>query len=514
MTHLTDAALMMELFTGSDLAHGRTEVLTEMSEKGKRGARSWTQKRPAVEADWQAHLDGTKGIGIMPINSENKVKWGAIDVDVYLDFSMSELNRKITESQLPLVLCRSKSGGPHIYLFVEEWVPARKMIEKLDLIAAFFGFGDSEIFPKQAAISRSGSQPDFGSWINMPYFGGDKTERYAIDPEDKAVPTVKAFFDYCMARRVSAEDFAQLRPPEPEELLPDGPPCLNHLFSRRNNANRNIILSNACVWAKKAMPENWETEIDRLNQLFPEPLNSAEVTALKKSYGKRDYRYQCNKSPLCNYCNSTLCRKKKYGVGGDEVMPSSRSLTKVDTNPPVWYLDLELDDGKTHRISLSTEQLQNPRLFQRRCMEAVHRMPPLMKEDQWQPIVEQLMSHVSIVEIPPEMTNEGQAIELIWEFLLNRSSKESMEDMLRGLPYHNAEGYHFRMRDLTEFLNGKRFNQLKNHELIEIIRTRMGGVNRRFRVIAGRGTNYVIIPNPKSKDNPTSLQPPEQDVHF
>lgn len=184
---------MLDLFRGSDLAHGRSDMTQKVTQKGKHEAKSWTEKRPAELKDWEAHLAGAAGIGIPPIDSKNEVRWGAIDVDVYAGLSIEDLNAKIQKDNLPLVICRSKSGGPHIFLFLTEPVPAAEMIEKLDSMAGYLGFGTSEIFPKQAAVSTDEKSMDFGSWINMPYFGGTRFLRYALDASNKALASVTDF---------------------------------------------------------------------------------------------------------------------------------------------------------------------------------------------------------------------------------------------------------------------------------------------------------------------------------
>lgn len=506
---MTDTERLTALFQGSDLAHGRSELTGGVNTKGKHEAKCWTEKKPAQPADFLAHIEGRRGLGLSPIASTNMVRWGAIDVDVYNGLSLEAVNQQIQTANLPLVLCRSKSGGPHIYLFLSEWVPAKAMISKLENMASFLGFGDSEIFPKQAMISKADKEPDFGNWINLPYFSGGSTGRYGLSNTNEALHTIEQFYTYCMARQLTATQFRELFAPEPEATLPDGPPCLNKLFANRTNDNRNIILANVAVWAKKAKGEEWEQELDRCNALFPTPLPSGEVETLKKSYGRKEYRYQCNKTPLCSFCDSSTCKQKKFGVGDGSLMPSSRSLTKVDTSPPIWYLDVTLADGTDHRISLNTEQLQTPRLFQRRCMETIHSMPPTMKAEEWQPIVEQLMSHVTVISIPPEMTAQGLVVETVNEFLEARASDASYEDMLRGLPFRNAEGFHLRLKDLMTYLRGQKVDQLKQHEIVEVLRNNLCARTGQVKKIAGKCVNYITIPITNT-DEPTRLATPDQ----
>lgn len=463
---------MMELFRGSDIAHGRSEMTDKVSTKGKHETKSWTEKRPAELKDWEAHLAGKAGIGIPPLDSENCVHFGAIDVDIY-GLQIEMVNKTIQEMGLPLVICRSKSGGPHIYLFLKEKVIASAMIEKLDSIAGALGFGTSEIFPKQASIAHGADSKDFGSWINMPYFGGTSFLRYGLDAEGKALATIPDFIAYVTPRRLSKEQFDKLSPPEPEAIFPDGPPCLNQIFAGKPGDNRNILLANAVVYAKKAFPENWRVKVDGYNAKFAEPLGSAEVEALKKSYDKKDYRYQCNKPPLCNFCDSSRCRKTKYGVGGGDFLPATRSLSMVSTVPPIWYLDITMPNGNPIRMSLSTEELQNPKLFQRRCMETIQQMPATMKSEDWQPIVQGLMQHCTKIELPPEMTPKGHFLELFWEWLRNRASEEGREVLLQHQPYKDKGSYYFRFSDLKKHLKTQGFTELEPSAMSAILQTEL-----------------------------------------
>ena len=50
-------------------------------------------------------------------------------------------------------------------------------------MAEKLGFAGSEIFPKQDALAKP---EDKGNWLNMPYFGGDATDRYGIKPAGTA----------------------------------------------------------------------------------------------------------------------------------------------------------------------------------------------------------------------------------------------------------------------------------------------------------------------------------------
>lgn len=169
----------LSIFRSHPNVYGRTEVTEGFDENGKANSKSWLQKEELTEEVWEQHLAGQQSIGCVPIKPNNMVSWGAIDIDLYQEqLNMESILRKISEASLPFVLCRSKSGGGHLYLFLEHQVLAKHMVEKLEKFAAYFGQGGSEIFPKQVTIGKDENDADYGNWINMPY-NGETSLRYA-----------------------------------------------------------------------------------------------------------------------------------------------------------------------------------------------------------------------------------------------------------------------------------------------------------------------------------------------
>ena len=137
-----------ELFAGLDRAHGSYEINGERAD-GKKQGRAKTVREDVTLEKWEAHINGTHGIGIIPINDDSQCRFGAIDVDQYDGLDFAKINAKLEELKLPLWPCASKSGGVHLYLFTKEWVGADTLQARLRDMAAALGFGGSEIFPKQ-----------------------------------------------------------------------------------------------------------------------------------------------------------------------------------------------------------------------------------------------------------------------------------------------------------------------------------------------------------------------------
>ena len=113
---------------------------------------------------------------------------------------------------VPLSVCRSKSGGAHIFLFTTDFVPAKLMRDKLISLSAVLGFGNAEVFPKQIELK---SQDDTGNFLNLPYFNCKNTTRYCFDPMGKAV-TIDAFLDGVKVSALTPKELQDLqikRPP-------------------------------------------------------------------------------------------------------------------------------------------------------------------------------------------------------------------------------------------------------------------------------------------------------------
>ena len=67
-------------------------------------------------------------------------------------------------------MCRSKSGGAHIFLFTETLVPAVELKYAMEKCAAILGVKDimDRIYPMQTKILAS--RGDTGSYLNIPYY--------------------------------------------------------------------------------------------------------------------------------------------------------------------------------------------------------------------------------------------------------------------------------------------------------------------------------------------------------
>lgn len=496
----------MSLFDGHKEAYGKFNFEDKIREDGKVKGSGITVRKHLTTMVWDDHITGKTQLGVIPINSENMTKFGAIDVDDYSvdDIKREAVNFKIEKSHLPLIQFRSKSGGIHLFLFTTDFVKAELMQQKLKILASFLGFGSSEIFPKQTTILKE--RGDVGQWINMPYFNGDKGDRYAFN--EKSEPLHMAdFIRYALDKRISPENLAKFKVGS-EQHLEQGPPCLQHLIQQGfPEGTRNNGLYNLGIYTQKAFGDDWKQKVDEYNNKYLKPpLAPAEVLTIVKSIEGKDYNYSCQKQPICSFCNQSLCRTRKYGIGQSAGLPVMGSLTKLDCEPPIWFLEIENGDS-TKRLELTTEDLQKPERFQKRCLDTLSIMPPVLSRNAWQVVVSELLQNINVIPMPKEYSPAGMLISNLQEFCINRTTEDD-EGLLRALVLKRGGEYFFRFRDFLQFLERKKFTELPHNKILSVLRD--FGMKRKQHNISSH-SNIAICYIPVFEESAiTEFHTPEQ----
>ena len=122
-------------------------------------------------------------------------------------------------------MCRSKSGGAHVFLFTNEFVPAVLFRNKLKEMAAKLGYANAEIFPKQNKVDMQ--KGGTGSFLNLPYHNVKMTMRYGVKDDGSAM-SINEFFE--AHGKVKLENqLSKLSIKEEkvlDNLLKGAPPCL------------------------------------------------------------------------------------------------------------------------------------------------------------------------------------------------------------------------------------------------------------------------------------------------
>lgn len=490
---LSPAQRIMRLFEGYAEAYGTYNSAVPNDEKGGKleiRATAQTLRKPVTLELWEKHLAGVSPLGIIPIRGDNTCLWGVIDVDSY-DVDHAALVEACAKEKLPLVVCRSKSGGAHLFLFMAEPVPAELMQRKLREMAALLGYGTAEIFPKQRSVDIP--KGDLGSWLNMPYFGGDDTDRFMTRKggTPASLLTFLREAEGLLQPPIFLREQEFRKKPEKDPDFGDGPPCMQHLAATGlPEGTRNKGLFAFAIFAKKKYGNQWESVLERWNRdYFDPPLPSGEVQDIIRQVGKKDYNYTCREHPISSHCNSSLCRSRKYGVGGDDEFPVISGLSFLNTSPPIWFLDVD-----EVRLELTTDELQNYRAFHKVCMERLFRCFRMIKQEAWFNIVANAMREAVKIEVSDEVGESGQFYEILEDFLMNKHRGENRDDLLVGRPWSDpeTEKHYFRLRDLQKFLEAAGFKIYNRPQIVSRLRSLHG--DKHFFNIKGKGCNVWYIP--------------------
>jgi len=469
------AQRFLDLFKGSEGAHGQTDVLARQR-NGKQEANYEIVREPLTVELVQSHLDGTLGVGSIPIDETNRCWFGALDIDDY-NLNHSALLAKVKRFKLPLVLCRSKSGGAHLFLFLSERVAAAEVRDRLAEFAAVLGWGNCEIFPKQEQLLVE--RGDVGNFINLPYQNAKHTTRYALQ-KDGASLSLEKFLDLAEKARVSAEGLASISLGGNNDILPDGPPCCQKLTEFGiPEGGRNTTLLNIGVYYKQASPNDWRGMLEKHNQKHcSPPLPAREIVSIQEQLDKKEYFYTCKQEPLHSHCNKALCRSRRFGVGDAGALTMIGGMTVVESDPPVWFVDV---DGS--RMELSTKQLQLQIEFQRACMEQLYKMPAKMKDPDWRDLIDKLLKDATRIPVPEELTNKGQFAELLETFCTSRIRAHSPEELLTGKPWTENDITYFKLGALQEFLKRHGFTSYTRGQITERLKELNNGAksDRRYR---------------------------------
>jgi hypothetical protein len=450
------------LFKGLPRAYGLVE-LGEVDGRNKRKGSFRTMREPYVDTLWKNHLEGRQSFGVVPILDDGTCYFGAIDIDIYKDLNPEAFEKQIIDNKLPLVPCFTKSGGLHLYIFFENAASADKVRKFLSEITVFLNIPKAEVFPKQ---SRLASYEDTGNWLNMPYFG--KTRKGFFQGKELSATD---FITFAKAKRLLDETSLEQYIVQSNTSIIEGPPCLEAM--ERNSipeGGRNVALFNFATYLKKSSPDSWEEKLEKINmENTDKPLPAEEILNIIKSQRKKEYAYQCDKSPLSDFCNRSICSKRKFGVCSNKNDPgiTINTIVKIDTDPPTWIVDV---DGI--RISLDkTDDLKNQEGMRTRCMEKLNKLPTKIKQHEWDIIInEALEKRLEIVEAPEDASSLGQIKIMVDRFLEENKHSEDKDALLEGTPYFENGAIYFRSTDLSSWLQKEKFT-VHSHKLYALLRT-------------------------------------------
>jgi hypothetical protein len=421
--------------------------------------RAKTIREPLDLKRYDQHLNGELGIGVVPINEENECNFAVIDIDIN-DIDHNELNKQIDFLKIPLITCRSKSGGAHLYTFFNKPAPAGMVRKILAKWAADLGHGSAEVFPKQNNLGPS----DVGNWINLPYYSiVNNCIRYMIDESGPA--TVAKFLKTAekMAKDNDMTEYGTM------DLAPDGmPPCLDYFYhAGAGEGIRNEVLYSFGVFARKADMPDVEDFLMKINyKIIDPPLPAREVKSIVSSVKKANYQYKCKHPAFKAHCNAEVCKKMRFGIdateGGDYDEHMIGCLTKHMTNPVRWVLDINGMD-----VEFASDEIMNYMRVRVLTMERANIIAPPMKQESWLLLIKERLEHVKIVAAPDDATVNGDISQVMEEFIqISDRGQNGRDDLVRGIPVRDmihefgeqVPVVMFRSSDLLMYIKRRKIN--------------------------------------------------------
>jgi len=416
----------IEYFNGYRLAYGvadfeHPDAYIDQESGKKKPVYRWNYEE-LTEEIYQAHLEGTLSIGIQPCNENSEVKFGVIDIDPkdYEDFDKKFFIDKIQEYKLPLIPVGSKSGGLHLFMFMDKFTDAKSVRSFLSNLLPIFKLkSDCEIFPKQTQLTKDNETGQLrpGQFINLPYLGGK--ERKGINT-DGTTFTLDQFLQVIETNLVNKNELNNITTSIEErdmegvnDEFTEGPPCLAIISKKAKEDGfdgKDRFMYNYHVFVKMKYPDSWEQRVkDAPVKYFSgEHARSWDDQKLKakvKSWNRGSKGYQCTQSPLSENCKRGICVKKKFGVlsGSKGSYPVLTNLKKIDLDPePEYEFDVTKPDGiSTATVHCrSVEHLNDQRKRRNSISKAAGFLPPLIKGDQEQSVMDALYATQKIVHPP------------------------------------------------------------------------------------------------------------------
>lgn len=473
------------IFAGHEDAHGEFTITNTDGIKAK--GKAQTLRQPTTVSLWESHLNGELGLGIIPINTSGNCTWGCVDIDEYEGMDLEEFSMKLPD---PLVLCRSKSGGAHVFLFMSQPTTAKLMRKKLTLVARALGHPNAEVFPKQESIANG----DIGNWLNMPYFNAISTIRYCL--KGGVILTADEFVNHVSEVSLTTQQLVAYNPEpifgiEEDPEFEDAPPCLQQLVKIGfPQGSRNSALFSMGVFARKKYVTGWEDKVFEYNQRFMGPGTYSEVAGVIRSLNKKSYVYKCKDQPLSAYCDKDKCEKCTYGLVFSNNEEKTRrpnildSVTNVicyvppknSKDEPYWVFQIE-----DINIDVTVDMVRNQQVFSKEYLRQYHRVILPIKDTKWVTSINELLAGAEIRDLAPDAGPEGQLMIHLEDFCTNKAQAKVKDELLLGKPWVDQDRVYFRSGDLMRYLDQQRFKTFKEKEVWTIL-TRRGATHHKFMI--------------------------------
>jgi len=469
-----------------------------------------TVKAEVPNEAYEAHIAGRMGLGIVPITDGGTCKFGAIDIDKHdspEDIDFKAIADRIVQYRLPLVMCRTKRGGAHLYVFGSDYLPAKQVQRVLaswrDMLKIPY---KTEIFPKQDSLVTAGGEKALGNWINLCYFDAADTKRYAFD-ESGAPMSFELFVQLAQSKRISTADLEELSRREHLEA----PPCVQKMIHTGvESGARNEAMYNVVVYLKRARPDSFFEDAMALNRtMFDKPLGPAEAKKVIRSASRRDYLYKCSEEPCKSLCDRKVCVTREFGISMDELkdldahdsLPQFTELIEYKSDPPRWGIHV---NGRLIP-NIPTVILRDPVGMGTLIFEQLKINIPKISQESWRKrILDPLIPGLRVIEVPKEASASGVIQAKFSEFVQKAdlgsdgTNAEDRKALLRNIPVvqvvNGVRCVVFRGTAFSEFLKRNKAEVMTGMDLWTTLRRDCGADHDKMRIPGNKVINVWYAP--------------------
>jgi hypothetical protein len=513
-----------EIFSGFETAYGKfvpSESQEEDSVKIKGSNKIIRKPEGLPDELWEDHLNGKCSLGIIPINKDNKCRWGCIDIDKYDHEYLKSVLDKIKKHSLPLVACRSKSGGLHLFLFFTTPAKANEVQSKLKSYTALLGCTGSEIFPKQVKLLLDKGQT--GNYLNLPFYNARETERYVYDRDGNPGGIEVLFTMYNMYAQDSIESLTKKKKTSKKkqsgsmegDTFEGGPPCLNILAeSKVSEGGRNEYLTNAAMYlmlkskdegqneGKGLSEDDLGEELQKINtKTCSPPLKVKEITTIAGSVHSKDYDYRCKVEPLASHCDKRNCKLRKYGKCSISDEVTYAALEKYGGEPYRWILTLDGLESfsswtpeRGTSVVLETPDTSNYKTFHGKVLEQLSvylEMPPRTAEAMHRAKMKEVSDN-QLTETAVEGTSHREEfLEILRKWCTDKYRALVKEEVAKGKPFTENGKHYFQLTALDSKLSRVRFNKYERVDVTMALES-IGGKPTTYRVPTANNPEHKI----------------------
>ena len=414
---------------------------------------TWAQES-VTPFHYKQHLDGKISIGIQPCTKDGKASFGCIDVDPknYKEFNIPILLSFIEKYKLPLIACRSKSGGLHLYLFLKVAIDAQTMRDSLaSLLLPLELKRTTEIYPKQVELEPDEHGNISGNFINLPYQKEKETTRYALDKNNEPL-SLEHFIKIAKESQFDPEELEKLITQCEEEVLKggdpefeDGPCCLQRLSKTKLGDGRDRFMYNYMVFAKKKYKDQWPDKVNEANKYFGEPWPLKKINDKIKAWSKDTAGHTCNDEILEPVCLKHICVKRKFGIKSDvnSIFPLISGLQKIMSTTPRIRFMVEKPDGKPVQCEAS-----NPGIFttQKFLLDLIWLRadfyPDPLSSGAFRAFLNQVTKGCVTIHPAPGTDIKDQLYQHLYDYCVNSAQAKERSDIRGGLCWSGG-GFHY-----------------------------------------------------------------------